>query len=218
MMDKEIRYFESPVTIRAKDDGDSRTIEGIAAVFDKLSRNLGWFREKIDPAAFDNCDMADVIACRNHDPDKVMARTTAKTLDLDTDKVGLNYSFEAPETSAGNDTLEDIRIGNIRHSSFAFTVSKDMWEEDEDGGEIRTILEFKKLYDVSPVTNPAYFGTDVSVNEFDVAKRSHELWKKSRKVHKDAAETIKEALKEKEETPADTLSVREAEQILIEIN
>ena len=203
-MDKEIRYFESPVTIRKKDDGDSRTIDGRAAIFNTLSRNLGWFREKIDPAAFDNCDMSDVIACRNHDPDKVMARTTAETLDLGTDKEGLNYSFDAPDTSAGNDTLEDIRIGNIQYSSFAFTVAKDAWEEDEDAGEIRTILEFKKLYDVSPVTNPAYFGTDVTANEFDVAKRSHDEWKDENK-------------EDEKEIPPDTLSVREAEQQLIEL-
>lgn len=172
-MEKEIRVFNSE--IRSAEDG--REVAGRAAIFNKLSRELGWFREKIDPKAFDNCDMSDVIACRNHDPDKVMARTSAGTLDLSTDEEGLNYRFNAPNTTVGNDTLEDIKTGNISQSSFAFTVSKDMWEESDEG-DVRTILEVKKLYDVSPVTDPAYFGTDVQANGLAVAKRSHEEWKK----------------------------------------
>lgn len=177
-MDKEIRYYESDVEVR----DDSREINGRAVVFDKLSRNLGWFREKIDPHAFDECDMTDVIACRNHDPDKVMARTTADTLDLNTDAQGLNYKFEAPNTTAGNDTLEDIKLKNIQYSSFAFTIAEDRWDEDDEHGEVRTILRIKKLYDVSPVTNPAYFGTDVQANGLEVAQRSHDEWKAAQKL------------------------------------
>jgi len=208
-MDKEIRYFENPVVIEEREGEDSRHISGYAAVFNKLSQDLGWFREKIDPAAFEKCDMADVIACRNHDPDKVMARTTAKTLDLNIDAKGLKYGFDAPNTSAGNDTLEDIQLKNIVASSFAFTVASDMWEEGKtkNDPDIRTILEFKKLYDVSPVTNPAYLQTSVGANSLDLAKRSYDEWK----------DTIKNESKE-EEIPPETLSVREAEQQLIEIS
>lgn len=203
-MEKEIRYFENPVTIEDREGGDSRGITGYAAVFDKLSQDLGWFQERIDPAAFDKCDMKDVIACRNHDPDKVMARTTAETLNLEIDKKGLKYSFDAPDTTAGNDTLKDIQLKNISASSFAFTVQKDMWEEGRDGKpDLRTILEFKKLYDVAPVTNPAYLQTSVGTSE--LAKRSHDEWKKENEP-------------EEKEIPPETLSVREAEQTLIEIN
>ena len=179
-MEKEIRYFDSEMLVENREDGSGRNINGRAAIFNKMSRVLGWFREKIDPAAFDDCDMTDVIACRNHDPDKVMARTGAGTLTLGIDEKGLNYSFDAPNTTPGNDTLEDIRLKNITQSSFAFTVAEDKWEEDEEFGEVRTILKFKKLYDVSPVTDPAYFGTDVSANSFDLAKRSYEDWKKEK--------------------------------------
>jgi HK97 family phage prohead protease len=181
-MEKEIRIFESDVQVEQREGKDGRGIKGRASVFNKLSRNLGWFREKIDAKAFDDCDMSDAIACRNHDPDKVMARTAAKTLNLDTDTKGLNYSFDAPNTTVGNDTLEDIRIGNIMYSSFAFTVGEDKWEEDEEYGEIRTILKINKLYDVSPVTNPAYFGTEVQANS--MAKRSYDEWKKEKEEEK----------------------------------
>ena len=176
MMDKEIRYFDSEL----RSVEDSREINGTAAVFGKRSQMLGWFFEVIDPKAFDDCDMSDVIACRNHDPDKVMARTGSKTLTLDISNSGLHYRFEAPQTTVGNDTLEDIRVGNISKSSFAFTVKRDMWEEMEDGTELRTILEIPKLYDVSPVTNPAYLQTDVQANSLEVARRSYDEWKKEK--------------------------------------
>jgi len=173
-MEKEIRYFESEV----RGEEESREIKGTAAVFGKRSQNLGWFVEVIDERAFDGCDMSDVIACRNHDPDKVMARTSNKTLALETDKDGLHYRFSAPNTTVGNDTLEDIRIGNIDKSSFAFTVEKDSWETLDDGTELRTILKIPKLYDVAPVTNPAYLQTGVQANSLEVARRSYEEWKK----------------------------------------
>jgi len=172
-MDKEIRYFQSEV--RGSEEG--RDIDGTAAVFNKRSQNLGWFVEVIDERAFDGCDMTDVIACRNHDPDKVMARTTNKSLDLSVDKDGLHYRFAAPNTTVGNDTLEDIRTGLIDKSSFAFTVEKDSWETLDDGTELRTILKIPKLYDVAPVTSPAYLQTGVQANSLEVAECSYKQWK-----------------------------------------
>lgn len=170
-MEKEVRVYQSDTRV----SDESREINGMAAVFNRDSQKLGWFYERIDPKAFDNCDMSDVIACRNHDPDKVLARTSAETLKLVVDENGVGYRFDAPNTSVGNDTLEDIRVGNISKSSFAFTVKSDKWEKLGNGDELRTILEVDKLYDVSPVTNPAYPDTSVQLN---AAKRSYEEWKK----------------------------------------
>lgn len=172
-MEKEVRYFDTEV----RGEPEGREINGTAAVFNQNSQKLGWFYERIDPRAFDDCDMSDVIACRNHDPDKVMARTSAGTLALEVGDEGVGYRFTAPNTTVGNDTLEDIRVGNISKSSFAFTVEKDQWENLDNGDELRTILKVRKLYDVSPVTNPAYTGTGVQANGLDVAKRSYEQWK-----------------------------------------
>ena len=204
-MEKEIRYFDSEV----RGEGESREIRGTAAVFGKRSQNLGWFVEVIDKNAFDNCDMGDVIACRNHDPDKVMARTSNKSLELSTSGDGLHYRFDAPNTTVGNDTLEDIRIGNIDKSSFAFTIKRDKWETLDDGNELRTILEIDKLYDVSPVTNPAYLQTDVQANSLEVAKRSYEEWKESIKEN--------DGEDEPDDDMAKRLSVREAKVRLLSL-
>lgn len=158
----ERRYI--PTEIRAKED--SRYIEGYAVVFNKDSENLGGFIERVDPSALDDVLNDDTVALLNHDQNFVLARNGI-TLKLSKDKTGIKYGFDAPNTTAGNDLLENVRLGNISKSSFAFTVEKDSWEVKDDGPDVRTILKVKRLYDVSPVTYPAYPDTTV-------AARSHE--------------------------------------------
>jgi len=88
------------------------------------------------------------------------------------DDVGLRYEFEAPDTQAGRDLVENIRLGNVDQSSFAFTVTKEgqRWEKNEEGTFIkRTITKVARLFDVSPVTYPAYPDASValrSLSEF----------------------------------------------------
>lgn len=170
--ERETRVFDLPVEVEIREEGKSRLVTGYAAVFDQLSRNLGWFREKIDRKAFDNVLDQDVLALFNHDYNQVLARTISKTLTLEVDERGLKYSFEAPNTTLGNDLVEMLRRGDVQHSSFSFTTEEDKWEEDEEQGEIRTVLKVKRLWDVAPVTQPAYLQTEVSI-----AQRSYENWK-----------------------------------------
>ena len=173
MTGPEIRIFESRVENRA---ADSRKIEGIAAKSNSLSRTLyGWFKEIIDPGAFEGADMSDVVCLKNHNQDLILARTIAGTLDLGVNDDGdLTYSFEAPNTTVGNDLLEEVRLGNIQHSSFAFEVAEDRWEEDSEGNEIRHIVKFRKIHDVSPVVNPAYLQTSVDARNMEIIEQSRQ--------------------------------------------
>lgn len=189
--DRELRVYSNPVELRANGDDDSRTITGYACKFDKLSRSLGWFIEKIDRDAFSEMDLSaqDVKALFNHDSNFILARSNSnvQTLKLEVDDTGLRFEFEAPNTSAGNDLLENIRLKNIQHCSFAFTVKADAWEAPEEEGkeDMRTILKFRELFDVSPVVDPAYLDTEV-----DVAKRSYEKFKEN--LNTDPPEIVKQ--------------------------
>ena len=60
--------------------------------------------------------------------------------------------------------------------SFAFQVLGEMWEENEDELPLRTLNKLR-LFDVSPVTFPAYEGTDIGV-------RSRDAWKGSQSAHR----------------------------------
>ncbi|MEM9990628.1 MAG: HK97 family phage prohead protease, partial [Bacteroidota bacterium] len=113
--------------VRAAKEADSRTIEGYAALFGSKSQNLGGFREIIQDGAFDEVLQDDVRALFNHKNDHVLARTKSGTLSLSVDSTGLRYSFEAPDTTLGNDLLEMIRRGDISQSSFGFTIDEDKW-------------------------------------------------------------------------------------------
>lgn len=157
-MEKELRSVE----VRTAND-DSRTIEGYALVFNSLSEDLGGFRENILPEAVEGMiEQSDIMALLNHDKSRgILARSRygKGSLTLEIDEVGLRYQFDAPRTALGDEVLEYIRRGEITSSSFAFVIENDAWEKQEDGSYIRTIKKFKRLYDVSPVFEPAYQAT-----------------------------------------------------------
>lgn len=153
------------------DDGENR-IAGYAAVFDKLSENLGGFREKIAPGAFDPVINDDVRALIDHQSHLILGRTCAKTLQLEIDATGLHYRIDPPDTQYAKDLTESIKRGDVTQSSFAFWVDEDSWDEDDDGRVIRTIKKFKRLYDVSPVTYPAYPDTTVAARSMETFKQS----------------------------------------------
>ncbi len=163
--------------IRAStDDGGNSKITGYGAVFNSRSENLGGFREVIAPGAFDSVLDNDVRALFNHDPNFVLGRSGAGTLSLSVDDTGLRYDIDAPNTQTIRDlVIAPMARGDITQSSFAFSVARrgDEWEEDEDGVIVRTIHKVSRLYDVSPVTYPAY-------TEASAATRSMKAWKEAR--------------------------------------
>lgn len=170
-MEKEIRYFNFELRVAKGEDGEDY-VEGHGAVFNSKSENLGGFREIIKPGAFDDVLKDDVRALFNHDSNKILGRTKAGTLELSVDEKGLFYRYKSPNTSYARDLIESLNRGDVDQSSFGFSVDRygQDWAEDEDGNLTRTISKVKRLYDVSPVTFPAYPDTDV-------AKRSLDEWK-----------------------------------------
>tara|TARA_R110000737_G_scaffold306606_1_gene314312 strand:+ start:256 stop:1293 length:1038 start_codon:yes stop_codon:yes gene_type:complete len=165
----ETRYYTIDSRLTQKQGKD--VVIGHAAVFDTLSEDLGGFKERIKPGAFDDVLDNDVRAYFNHDPNFLLGRTKAGTLRLSVDKKGLRYELDVPNTTAGRDLKENMRLGNITQSSFAFTIGKDgdSWERAENGADIRIIKKVKRLYDVSPVSLPAY----PSANDLALAQRSN---------------------------------------------
>lgn len=169
-IEKEIRALESQMS--AHEDG--RTIEGYAVVFNSLSEDMG-FREIISPNAIteETIKNSDIIATFNHSTDIVLARSKngEGTLHLEIDETGLKFSFEAPNTTAGNDLLESIKRGDVSGCSFAFSIDYNDPEAETwiDNGEyyLRTINKINRLYDVSVVVTPAYEATSVNQRSID---------------------------------------------------
>jgi HK97 family phage prohead protease len=148
--------------IRASEGDEPTVITGYAAVFNELSENLGGFYERIEQGAFaGTLESADVRALWNHDPNYPLGRTRAGTLELSEDETGLAFKIRPPDTSYAKDLLVSMRRGDVDQMSFGFRTIRDRWEQI--GGQvIRTLLEVE-LFDVSPVTFPAYPQTSAAV-------------------------------------------------------
>ena len=155
------------------EEGETPKLVGYAAKFNKWSADLGGFREKIARKAFDDVLNDDVRALKNHDSNLLLGRSP-KTLKLSTNSVGLRFEIDMPDTTVGRDTIEEVRRGDISGCSFAFSTAEDDWKYVEDGSVERTLIKCSALYDVGPVTYPAYPDTSVAARSLDRIKAENE--------------------------------------------
>lgn len=164
MIETEQRLTAAAVEVRS---AEARTIGGYAAKFNTFSQDLGGFIERIAPSFF-NKSRGDgwpgVLARYNHDDNMLLGTTSAETLRLLIDDIGLTYEVDAPVGRA--DVFELVQRGDVTKSSFAFTVREDDWTVNDNGFPIRTLIS-GRLYDVAPVNTPAYDDTTVGVRAFD---------------------------------------------------
>jgi uncharacterized protein len=163
MSDQE-RRDRGSIEWRADDAAELGTLRGYAAVFNSPTVIGSLFRELILPGAFTAAlDRDDVRALWNHDPNYVLGRVKAGTLDLGEDEVGLRYTVRPPDTTWARDLIASVARGDITQSSFAFRVTQDRWEPPASAAELPLrLIEGVELYDVSPVTYPAYEQTSVA--------------------------------------------------------
>jgi HK97 family phage prohead protease len=154
---RERRLAEGQMPAEAPDSVEQVvTIRGYAAKYNVLSELMWDFRETILPGAFDGRLEDDVRALFNHDPNLILGRSIAGTLRLTLDDVGLFYEVDLPDTDTAEALACAIDRGDVTQSSFAFTVEEAAWIENEDGTWLREIRKISQLFDVSPVTYPAY--------------------------------------------------------------
>lgn len=188
MMNQEIRGMTGEFELRDDSEQNNHLIEGYALKFDTWSENLGGFKETITRKALDNTDFSDVRALFNHNADHVLARSSAGTLNLDIDDVGLKFSFQVPKTTYGQDLLENIRNGNVNQCSFGFRLAKNGDEfsfDEEERIYKRSLNAIDKIVDVSVVTYPAYKDTEVgpALRSIDkIEKQSNEFEKEKMKL------------------------------------
>lgn len=159
MREVEMRQAPNRVEFRASEDGIGKLF-GYAAVFNRLSQNLGGFVERVDPAAFNKtlADGGNVFARFNHDSSLLLGTTDSGTVRLSVDGTGLAYEVDLPDTGAGRDVAALAKRGDLQKSSFAFRTMADDWGWTPDDFPMRTLLDVQ-LVDVAPVTDPAYRDT-----------------------------------------------------------
>lgn len=171
-----IRRAEGSIELRASDSGDGRLLFGYGAMFNQDTVINSWegnFVERIAPGAFKRSirnNGSDVKILFNHgmDPsigDKPLGRHTV----LREDDKGLYVEVPLSETSYNDDLLALLRDGALDGMSFRFSVVRDTWEQPDGKSTklpVRTLQEVR-LFELGPVTFPAYAATSAGVRSRD---------------------------------------------------
>jgi HK97 family phage prohead protease len=186
-MKQEKRTFTGTVIARADGENMPKEIGGIAAVINSVT-DLGYFEEVINAGAFDYAlsKEYDIRCLFNHEAELILGRTKADTCKVFVNADGnLEYTWVPDyENPTHMSVVRSIMRGDITQSSFAFTIKEQSWTTSEKYGNMgkRVITVIEDLYDVSPVTYPAYADTEADARsiaamrdeeqEIEAAKRS----------------------------------------------
>jgi len=155
---------EAELTVETRADGRP-VIRGMAIVYNRLSQDLGGYRERIMPGAFDKVlgkqrGRQDIVSYFNHDPNMLLGRESSGTLEIFSNEQGIGYMVTPPQSRA--DVLELVARRDVKGSSFAFVVGAESFSSDADG-PIRDVREAKGLYEMGPVVSPAYVQTSAQM-------------------------------------------------------
>lgn len=163
----------APVSTGAEKRFDSDYyVEGYASTFNdpymlyKFGDVEYW--EVIDPDAFRDCDMGDVIMQFDH-AGRVFARMSNSTLIVEPQLHGLFMAADLGSTTSSRGMYEDIDAGLITRMSWAFMPDWDSIEEvyDEEARTLTsTIHRVTRIYDVSAVSLPADPNTEISARSY----------------------------------------------------
>jgi uncharacterized protein len=197
-MKQERRTFTGTVIARSEGENMPKEIGGIAAVINSVT-DLGYFEEVIERGAFDNAlnKEYDIRCLFNHEAELILGRTKANTCNVFVNADGnLEYTWVPDyENPTHMSVVRSIMRGDITQSSFAFTIKEQNWSESSKYGSMgkRSITVIEDLYDVSPVTYPAYADTEADARSI-VAMRDEEREIESAKQSQAAADILKLAL------------------------
>lgn len=168
----EREYREMPLMAAPADENAKKLpgdcyVEGYATTYNQPYSLGNWdgteYFEQVDPAAFRDADMSDVIFQYDH-CGRVLARQSNETLILDeNDPHGLFVAADLSKSNAGKDIYDDIKAGLCRGMSWAFTVDEDSYDIST---HTRTIRKIRKVYDVSAVSIPANPATNISARSY----------------------------------------------------
>lgn len=176
MIERRDVAFETDDEIVVEERADGRAvIKGYAVVWHRLSVDLGGFRERILPGAFDGTlnrqrGRTDLVSYYNHNPDILLGRESSGTLKVWSDEKGVGFEVTPPASRA--DIMELVQRRDVKGASFTFSVDKggEGFTTDENGRAIREIRA-ATIYELGPVVQPAYPSTTVQV-----AMRSFQQW------------------------------------------
>lgn len=199
MPSREREYRNMEMRISPVEEGaePSFFVEGYASTFEPyvlMTIDGVDYSERIEPTAFDNADMSDVVFRVDHQG-RVYARSSAGTVEVWTDEHGLAQRTNLGKTQRARELFADIEVGNYPKMSFAFSVAEDHYDK---ATHTRIIDRIAKVFDVSPVSFPANPGTELSISTRDYfdgvieAERAERLEREKRERQKQKIKILTE--------------------------
>ena len=199
MPSREREYRSMEMRISPVEEGaePSFFVEGYASTFEPyvlMTIDGVDSSERIEPTAFDNADMSDVVFRVDHQG-RVYARSSAGTVEVWTDEHGLAQRTNLGKTQRARELFADIEVGNYPKMSFAFSVAEDHYDK---ATHTRVIDRIAKVFDVSPVSFPANPGTELSISTRDYfdgvieAERAERLEREKRERQKQKIKILTE--------------------------
>ncbi len=169
---REQRIAATPIFANVGDPNDPqkypsgrKKLSGFAALYENEVNIANYFIEKIARGAFaEVIKKTDTRLLFNHDANHIFGRTSSKSLRLYETYRGLFFWGDLLPNDIASDALfARVGRGDISGCSFAFSDVEDDWELPKNHNELpkRTIIKISQLYDVGPVTYPAYPQTSV---------------------------------------------------------
>lgn len=136
---------------------EGSTLTGYAAVFHERA-DLGYISEEVAPGAFtESLKRNDVLALMDHDPSRLLGRTSSGSLALTEDAKGLAFTLALPDTTVGRDVAALAARQDLGGASIGFLIEVEQWEKNH-----RTLTRVD-LREISIISSwPAYAGTSVS--------------------------------------------------------
>lgn len=156
----------------AKEEGEKRMISGYAATYDAFSEDMGGYRTRLAKGCFDRVLQAS--DCRflfNHDPNLLFGRTKSGTLRLVGDDKGLRFENDHPRGAIADQYYDMVARGDMDGCSFTCDIDIDQWDFSGET-PIRTLVGLSMLYDVGPVTYPAFSQTLAVSHALEAARAS----------------------------------------------
>lgn len=161
---REYRNMELRLAEQVEGEEKNYMVEGYASTFDPyklLSIDGVDYYERIEPTAFDEADLSDVVFRVDHEG-RVYARSSAGSVEIWHDENGLGQRTDLGRTQKARELFADIEAGNYPQMSFAFVVAED-GDHFDKATHTRVIERIAKVFDVSPVSFPANPNTSLSV-------------------------------------------------------
>lgn len=190
---REVRISDNAgIGIEERADG-KQYLSYYAIVFDKLSRNMGGWYERIKRSAVDGADFTEWVAKKNHDPNLLLGTSWANTATYEVDNIGVKARVLVGDTTIWQDTVKEAKRGDLNFASFEFQTANDgvNWvnetRSDNISIDVREITKFSKIWDLSPVVTPAYPDT----KGVSIAKREHEQIVNQRQIDGEKQDTEK---------------------------